>query len=263
MKYSNCFIWLLIFGFTIFFSACQPDEDPPKPEPTKPKLTLNFNHLFDGNPLELFNYQQNAAGNFFTFSKIKYFVGDVQLMNLDGSWYRTQANGLIDVKENQLSFQIPNMPPQGFKGIYFVIGIDSITNRTVDPATRPNTDPLNPLVHGGMYWGWDPGFIFMKMEGKYAKSTGDTSNYLYHIGRDKFASYVELQTDTFYLESAQNTNLFFDVHLDKFFNSPNEFDIENDGDLSHSSLSDLTILPKLHPNIKGMFQYKDMAIVVE
>jgi len=64
------------------------------------------------------------------------------------------------------------------------LGIDSVRN-TMDISKRTGVlDPSNAMDNG-MYWGWNSGYIFFKMEGTSPQAKVDPTGhrkYRYHIG---------------------------------------------------------------------------------
>ena len=58
---------------------------------------------------------------------------------------------------------LKNIPAGDYNQITFTIGVDSLRS-TMDVSKRPGV--LDPAQgHDGMYWTWNSGYIFFKMEG--------------------------------------------------------------------------------------------------
>ncbi|MEO5563928.1 MAG: MbnP family protein, partial [Chitinophagaceae bacterium] len=77
-----------------------------------------------------------------------------------------------------------NLPEGEYDQLNFVLGVDSLRN-TMNISKRTGVlDPANAMDHG-MYWGWNSGYIFFKMEGTSLQSPVDPigqRKFRYHIG---------------------------------------------------------------------------------
>ena len=68
------------------------------------------------------------------------------------------------------------MVPDGeYTGISFIIGVDSLHN--CSGAQAGALDPVN-----AMFWTWNTGYIFLKLEGKSPASKSPGNIFEYHIG---------------------------------------------------------------------------------
>ena len=70
-------------------------------------------------------------------------------------------------------FTIPNVPVGDYTGITFTIGVDSLRN--VAGAQSGALDPSN-----NMFWSWNTGYIFLKMEGTSPESPSKA--LVFHVG---------------------------------------------------------------------------------
>lgn len=140
-------------------------------------LNIQFEHFVgdDALLLDSMNYK-NALGQNFTISKFKYYVGHFSLKNTDGKDFSSKDYFLID-EEEPLSKQISlkNIPPGKYQSISFILGVDSLSN--CSGAQRGALDPIN-----AMFWAWNTGYIFLKMEGYSPFSNSSGHFYEYHIG---------------------------------------------------------------------------------
>jgi hypothetical protein len=71
--------------------------------------------------------------------------------------------------------------PEGeYKSITFIVGVDS-TRNTMDISRR--TGVLDPTgVASDMYWGWNSGYIFFKIEGTSPAVVTAGNVFQYHVG---------------------------------------------------------------------------------
>jgi PKD repeat protein len=72
------------------------------------------------------------------------------------------------------------IPAGKYTGVKFIIGVDSARS-TMDVSKR--TGDLDPAAGGSdMYWSWNSGYIFYKIEGTSPQSTEMGNMFMYHIG---------------------------------------------------------------------------------
>lgn len=128
----------------------------------------------------------NASGESFSVTLLQYFISNISLKKTDGTIITLpQDSSYFLVKESlPASKQITLHVPKGnYTAVNFMLGIDSLRN------TKPlseRTGILDPAGGAeGMYWGWNSGYIFFKMEGHAAAipdNKAGTKKYRYHIG---------------------------------------------------------------------------------
>ena len=126
----------------------------------------------------------NAAGENYTISKFDYYISNIKLKKSDGTEYVIpQDKSYFLVKESDAASQeieLNDIPVGSYSAVTFTIGVDS--NRcTADISKR--TGALDPATVGlGMYWAWNSGYIFVKMEGTSPASMMAGNKIQYHIG---------------------------------------------------------------------------------
>lgn len=168
------------------FASC--DKDDINPE-QKGSIVLNFDNVFGGQNLVLNSTTyKNANNEDMTVSMLNYFVSNIRLVKADGTEYTVpQDESYFLVKESDAATQtitLNNVPEADYKSVKFVLGVDSVRN-TVDVTKRTgNLDIAGTAA--GMYWSWNSGYIFLKMEGTSPSapldSASQTRKYRYHIG---------------------------------------------------------------------------------
>src|SRR4029079_5617155 len=114
-------------------------------------------------------------------SKFKYYVSNIQLTREDGTvWKEQKSYHLVEVNEEQTDHTIINLEgvPQGsYKELSFFIGIDSVANHSGEQE-----GVLDPDY--GMFWMWQTGYTFFKIEGLYTNATGKRNALVLHVGND-------------------------------------------------------------------------------
>ncbi|MGG9971093.1 MbnP family protein [Ferruginibacter sp. SUN002] len=172
---------ILFFGLivSVLLTSCKKSA---KYDPSvKAALSVEFDNIVGGSDLQLTTGSYtNAAGESFTVNKLKYYVSNFKLTNVDGSTYTVpQDDSYFLIDESDATTHEPELEiPEGeYKTLSFTLGVDSL-RCTKDISERSGV--LDPTATGGdMYWGWNSGYIFFKMEGS---SPAAAMGYMYHIG---------------------------------------------------------------------------------
>lgn len=177
------FILFIAFASVCLFS-CKKDDTPSEYNNNKKgQLSIEFDNIAGADDIVLNtgNYT-NQSGENFTITKLKYYISNIALTKADGSVYTLPQDScyfLIDESIDASHKPRLSIPEGEYKTLRFMIGVDSLRN-TKDIGQR--TGVLDPAGAGGdMYWGWNSGYIFLKMEGASAASTM-MGEYQYHIG---------------------------------------------------------------------------------
>ncbi len=128
----------------------------------------------------------NAAGETLSITLLQYFISNISFKKTDGAVITLpQDSSYFLVKESEPgSKQLTLSVPKGnYASVSFMLGIDSLRN--TKPLTE-RTGILDPAGGAeGMYWGWNSGYIFFKMEGHSSAipdNKAGTKKFRYHIG---------------------------------------------------------------------------------
>ncbi len=111
-------------------------------------------------------------------SMLRFYVSDPELYHRGRLVHRSTIRYyLVDMQEMQTSeFTLGQLPEDlQFDSLAFSVGIDSTTH-----ALGVGGDALDPMH--GMYWTWQTGYIFIKIEGTAAKSPARNQQFQFHIG---------------------------------------------------------------------------------
>ncbi len=220
--------------------------------PAQVRVDVHIAHLFDGKPLRMEEVSlHNRAGNTLSVTRLAYLISDVALREADGKTV-TLANQLAHINpgEGRDTFTLPPVPAGRYIGISFHIGLPPTRNHA-DPSRYPANHPLHPLVNR-LHWGWQGGYVFLALEGRYRQASGKLSGYSYHLATDKNLMTVRLN-QSFNLEQDSTLNLAFDVA--KIFAATHEIDIKPDGsDSTHSAPGD-KLAAQLTTNVEKSFRF--------
>lgn len=210
------------------FFMCKEEEEP---APQFFDLTLDINHVFDGETM-IFNQTnyQNAAGNMVGFYNFKYLISEVKLINEDGSKNSISDYAFIDAVNDRTGVTFEDIPEGNYKGIEFMIGLKQDVN-TEDPAQYAVTHPLSPLLNG-MHWSWAEGYIFLAMEGTF-EAGEESGAFTYHLAFEENQMPFSFTSQSFEFNKNLTANFTFD--LAEIYTNPTVFDIEEKGNFTHSS----------------------------
>ncbi|PIY12941.1 MAG: hypothetical protein COZ18_00925 [Flexibacter sp. CG_4_10_14_3_um_filter_32_15] len=191
-NFSKIAFLAFFIAFSTALSSCKKDsETEPEIDPNKKgMLEIKFDNIVGQDDFTLGKDYQNAAGETFKVDLLQYYISNIILKSENGSEYIVpQEESYFLIKEhdeNSRNIQIPNVPEGNYNELIFTIGVDSLRN-TMPPAQR--TGVLDVGVEGAgkeMYWSWNSGYIFFKMEGTSTAieptDTNPNGKFRYHIG---------------------------------------------------------------------------------
>ena len=138
-------------------------------------LVIEFNHFVGNDKLILDSLMyKNEFKQSYSISKFRYYISNIKLKRKDGTEYVSNEYFLID-SEDQESQQIVIHEKGYYSSISFTIGVDSLRN-----CSGLQKGVLDPVK--GMFWAWNTGYIFLKLEGKSTYSKSPSNIFEYHIG---------------------------------------------------------------------------------
>ena len=167
---------------------------------------------------------------------------------------------------------LKNVPAGSYKAVSFVLGVDSLRS-TMDISKR--TGALDPAGDhtgaNGMYWSWNSGYIFMKLEGTSPAAPVDATgknNFRYHIGffggRDtKTINNLKTITIPFGTDIAQvaplrEPRVLIYADVLKIFDGPTPLSIKAYPEVMVSPYS-----VNVAANYAQMFSYKDLTTKIK
>lgn len=228
-------ILFLAAAAALTLTSCKKDETVEYNPSVKAPLTVEFDNVAGSNDLQLTTgTYSNAAGEDLTITKLKYYISNIKLTRTDGTEYVVPQNDsyfMVDESDEATHEAELSVPEGEYKTVQFLVGVDSLRS-TMDVSQR--TGVLDPSGAGAdMYWTWNSGYIFFKMEGTSPAATGMGNSFMYHIGG--FGGYSaptinNIKTVTLDLsthgvpkvKAGKTTNIHLLVDVLKMFNgSPN------------------------------------------
>jgi hypothetical protein len=246
----------------LLFTACSKQNDltPTYDEKNLAAFSVEFDNIVGDRTLSLNNtgsLYTNAAGEKFSISLVQYFISNIKVTTTAGSIYTVPQDSsyfLIKGADKATRFAKVKVPEGDYSKLTFTVGVDSLRS-TMDVSKR--TGPLDPAggMEGGMYWGWNSGYIFFKFEGSSPVISDDVNGdptgkkqFRYHIGG--FGGYSaptinNIKTVTIDLYAAgiakvrkdRQSNVHLFVDLMKVFNGKNAFKIAEHPSVMFSAYS--------------------------
>ncbi|MBC8110954.1 MAG: hypothetical protein H7Y04_07845 [Verrucomicrobia bacterium] len=155
----------------------------------KGALVLHFNHVSGKSRLLLDTLcYKNVYQETFKVTLFQYYISNIRLLKSDGSEFVVpQDSSYFLIKENDSRSKVINLssiPVGNYIGISFLVGVDSLRN-TMDLNRRNGCLDVGRQARD-MYWAWNSGYIFLKLEGKFQQADKDEytkeTPFSYHIG---------------------------------------------------------------------------------
>lgn len=186
MKRTFSYLLLPVLAF-VFSTSLLTCTDDPVPLPTG-SIKVSFDNVVGSKDLKLNSDTYiNADGEDFTVSTLNYYISNIKLIAAAGNNFTVpQDSSYFLIREGNVDSQqitINNVPARNYTGIEFVIGIDSL--RSVSDISRRKgilDKDSGPTNEEAMYWDWNPGYIFLKLEGTSDSATSSNNRFYYHIG---------------------------------------------------------------------------------
>jgi len=220
------------------FISCKKDSVPEYNSSIKAPLSVEFDNIAGAADLALnTGTYTNAAGENFHVTKLKYYVSNFKLTNVDGSVYTVPQDScyfLIDESDEDTHEPLLNIPEGEYKSISFIIGVDSLKS-TKNISERTGTlDPTGAAAD--MYWNSNSGYIFLNMEGTSSASAQPGNAIKYQVGGFggiTSSTINNIKTITLDLtargtpkvKSGKETNIHLMVDVLKIFNGPTNVSI--------------------------------------
>lgn len=141
-------------------------------------------------PLQWGQTYQTPQGQRYQIDLLKFYISEVALVRPDGREVRVEGLTLAEFKPGGptqgVSVMRLDVPAGQYRGLRFNVGVPRELNH-LDAGTQQL--PLG--VNSGMYWAWNPGYIFYRLEGTALLPEGN-QKWVIHMGTDTFRIPVRL-----------------------------------------------------------------------
>lgn len=266
------YLSLLLMVASLLVVACKDDSDEIKDPGLvagKGKLLLQFDNVVGKQDLVLDNKTYtNSLGESLTISRFNYFVSNIKLLREDGQSYTIpQDSSYFRIVESDPKSQIVslnNLPDGNYSGIEYIIGVDSLRSVSGIEKRGGALDPSGEMSGDGMYWAWNSGYIFLKLEGTSPQSSASNGKFYYHIGlfggfNQKTVNNIKTVKIDFggskaivKGDSIPSVKLYADV--EKVYNGPNPISF----DKNPSIMADPVLSVGVANNYKSMFSFGEL-----
>lgn len=184
------------------------------------ELLLQFNVTANGKPLLKDSSYINPFGETYQLSRLKYYVSNISLSNEKRSDWGKEVFLVETGVTDSISLQAF---PGRYTKLYFTLGVDSALN--CSGAQDGALDPFN-----GMFWTWNSGYIFFKMEGYSTASTADLGRIEHHVGGYRYpnnaARIITLDLpQPLEIKEGQKSIIHINVNLDQYWKGINNIKI--------------------------------------
>ena len=186
----------------------------------------------------------NDFGEKYTITKLKYYVSNLNFVTGIAQNVKQNVHLINASKKNIISVALPS---KKITGISFLLGVDSILNCI--GAQSGALDPLND-----MFWTWNNGYIFFKLEGNAETSTADLNRIEQHIGGFKGSNKTmrEIFLPIMDMDFLKSKRLVIQLNIDKYWNGKNKLRFSE----SPIIASPGTLAKNAADNFLGMFLIK-------
>jgi hypothetical protein len=197
----------------------------------------------------------NALGDTFTISKFNYFISNIVITKNDNSTY-VEPNSYHLVKHSNAASTIltlANVPVGSYKSLSFMLGIDSTRN-----VSGAQTGDLDPVTASDMYWSWNTGYIFVKLEGTSPKSGASDKSLTFHIGGGGGVNKAQRNFNLSFGSVTANVTtatvplVHLSVDASELFKTPNTIDFST----SYSQMSSGPSAKKYADNYADMIKFE-------
>jgi len=216
--------YILLFAFAIItITSCQK-----KTENTTSQLRIDINYKVDDVPLfkDTMRYLNNA-GDFYSVTRLEYYISDIVLHNANGDDYKSEQIQYVNAftqATNQLFLDaVPNGTYTSFSCKIGLTAAKNLSNTL--PNTSENVNMAWPDMMGG-------GYHFLKLEGHIATAAGDMG-YAMHLGTD--VGLVNCSVNKDIVISREIPNYLLTMNINEWYRSPNLYSIYFDGNHTMSS----------------------------
>jgi hypothetical protein len=195
-------ITLISFALVLLIFSCK-DDDPVVVTPVVDQLRISMIPTFGADDLVLDQTYITDEGYHVQFTDLKCYLTD-----LKNGTNTLASSALFDFREKGTSFVLKPGKPADFNSLTAFLGVPSDRNHA-DPTEFSDTDPLNIMIANDMHWGWNPGYIFIKVEAKVDTLDDAIENFnhlvVFHVGGDSYLQNLNFGSLTW---NAAGSNLY-------------------------------------------------------
>lgn len=198
------------------FVSCKPKEKDPDPEP-ETILEAKVQLMYNGAQINLDQTLNTQEGYPFQLKEVKIILTQIK----NGERNLLDASLMDMALKGNTLFSAIGLPTD-FPNLSGAIGVVQPWNNA-DPISFPVTSPLYLTNVNDMHWGWNPGYIFYKIEGLFSTNPDAvnlTDVFTYHIGLNEYRKPFEFNNISWTKISDHHYTMTVYFHLDDLFDGP-------------------------------------------
>ena len=188
-------------------------------------VTVLLDHEVNGHPLVLNEPQYtNAAGNYYSISRLEYIVTDLRLEKENGASTELKDHHYVNPEDvSTLDFTATGIASGSYTALSFNFGIPGKDNLN---GSLPNEMKYNNMAWPQPMGG---GYHYMKLEGSYSAGEEEGS-FLVHTGPSGGGDYLISPTLPLAVEiDGGNWEIRIVMDVDEWFKNPNLYDFVGRG----------------------------------
>ncbi|PBQ33496.1 hypothetical protein CNR22_17510 [Sphingobacteriaceae bacterium] len=218
----------------LVFPSCEKDkktvEDPGVPAPiaggsstisATGTMKVEFHNMVDSDPLEYGKMYKNPHGDPYTISKFNYYISNIVLTKNDNSkiTIANQYQIIEQADDTTRTIKLKGVPEGSYKAIRLILGVDSARNKS-----GAQSGGLDVNYASDMYWGWNQGYIFLKLEG--TSDSSATKSITFHMGGASGVYKTQREINIDFVAAEANVTktstptLHLNVDVNEMFKSP-------------------------------------------
>lgn len=163
MRHLLQYILLLLLGLSV---CCE----------SQAQQSISFQHFVGDQTLVLEDSIKNGNEEILVVKRFKYYISNMVLIDAQGNRQNIPDSYYLinEAEPNSKKIILPKSN-KNYSAIEFVLGVDSARN-----CSGIQTGVLDPMQ--GMFWTWNTGYVFAKLEGSSPSSSLPAHAFTYHIG---------------------------------------------------------------------------------
>jgi hypothetical protein len=210
---------IFYFLALLFLASCK-DEVIDPPAPVADQLKMTMQPTFGSSDLVLDQTYTTDEGYLVQFTDLKCYLTDVA-----SSATTLSSSALFDYRGKGTSLFTKPGNPANFTSLTANLGVPASKNHA-DPTSFASTDPLYITIANDMHWGWNPGYIFIKVEAKVDTIPNGIDNFdhyiVFHVGGEPYLQNLQLNSIAWVAEGNGIFSRKLKLDMQKFLNNGTE-----------------------------------------
>ncbi|MBC7937529.1 MAG: hypothetical protein H7Y86_19450 [Rhizobacter sp.] len=214
------------------------------------QVSFKFNITANGKPLLLNDSSYtNGFNEAYQVTRLKYYISNILFKGDDVMLFNERVLLMDAGNTDSIVFPSSN---GNYHSLDFTIGVDSALN--CSGAQDEALDPLN-----GMFWTWNSGYIFFKLEGYSPASKADLGRIEHHVGGYRFPNNVARRITLPFprkleVKAGSKHTIIVNIDLDKYWKGISDIKIADQALL----MTPGRLAIKAADNFQGMFSIKSI-----